>query len=314
MKNIEWLHAQMTQAGYKQSGTVTAVQQGSCSSVYRVPTTAVDLYFKVNHPHLRHEPILTQRLWQWGMPVPAVVAIDADNGYLLMEDGGQLMRPLVKQENSAARWMTAVSQYAQMQIDLIDKQAELLAIGVPDRRLAQLPTLYQSLLDDEKVLQIGQKDGLSHAEADRFEDLLPRFTDLCQQLDAFGIPETLHHDDLHDNNIFVRDGRFIFADWGEANIAHPFFSLLIVLRIAAYVLELEEDDPNLQQIITSYLTPWHPFGSPTELRHAFDLAQQIAPLNRALTWRTLLTTMTPTERLEEAEAVPGWIGEFLEGN
>jgi Ser/Thr protein kinase RdoA (MazF antagonist) len=30
------------------------------------------------------------------------------------------------------------------------------------------------------------------------------------------VDRTLQHDDLHDGNVFVRDGRYLFFDWGTA--------------------------------------------------------------------------------------------------
>ena len=52
--------------------------------------------------------------------------------------------------------------------------------------------------------------------------LAPRFAELCERLAGYGVPETLHHDDFHDANIFVCGDRYTFADWGESCVAHPF--------------------------------------------------------------------------------------------
>jgi hypothetical protein len=38
---------------------------------------------------------------------------------------------------------------------------------------------------------------------------------MCRQLSAVAIPETVQHDDLHDGQVFVRDGRYLFFDWGD---------------------------------------------------------------------------------------------------
>ena len=40
-------------------------------------------------------------------------------------------------------------------------------------------------------------------------ELVPEFAAKCDRLASFGIPETLQHDDFHDGNIFIRDGRYL---------------------------------------------------------------------------------------------------------
>ena len=60
--------------------------------------------------------------------------------------------------------------------------------------------------------------------------LRPEFADACDRLAAYGIPETVQHDDLHDGNVFVRDGRYLFLDWGDSCVSHPLHSLVVTLR------------------------------------------------------------------------------------
>ena len=44
---------------------------------------------------------------------------------------------------------------------------------------------------------------------------------------------TLDHGDLHAWNLFVRDGHVRILDWGDANVAHPLFSLSVEWEPAA---------------------------------------------------------------------------------
>ena len=60
--------------------------------------------------------------------------------------------------------------------------------------------------------------------------ILPEYAERCELLAAFGIPETIQHDDLHDGNVFVRDGRNLFFDWGDSCVSHPFHTLVVTLR------------------------------------------------------------------------------------
>lgn len=47
---------------------------------------------------------------------------------------------------------------------------------------------------------------------------------------GFGLPELLQHDDLHDAQVFVRAGRHLVLDWGDACVSHPFFTLSVTLE------------------------------------------------------------------------------------
>ena len=81
-----------------------------------------------------------------------------------------------------------------------------------------------------------------------------------------GVTGSLQHDDLHDANVFVADGRHRFFDWGDASVAHPFLSLLVPLRVAADALGVPNGDRVLLRLRDAYLEPWSAYGSPAELR------------------------------------------------
>ena len=310
-QQIEWIQKNTSDNGYKLQGEITITHKRPWSSVATVPTTTGNLFCKILQPELFYEAPLTEALFQWGFPVPEVVAADAENGWLLITDSGQSLRSLLQADGDSSRWHTAGTQYAQMQIALADRSTALLDLGVFDRRLSQLPHLYTNLLRDREALLIDQEPGLSSAEYNYLGKHTPEFGLLCQRLAAFGIPETLHHDDFHDNNIYVSGDQYTFADWGEACLAHPFFSMIIVLGIAAYTLKLDDDDPFLAALLDTYLTQWQAYGSMSSLKEAYVLAQAVGAVNRALTWHRMMRFMSPEERAEQAASMTGWLQEFL---
>ncbi len=73
--------------------------------------------------------------------------------------------------------------------------------------------------------------------------LAPRFRTLCDQLAAFGVPETIQHDDLHMANVYVEAGRFRVVDWGDTSISHPVASLVETFRVLEEFNGLSSDDP-----------------------------------------------------------------------
>jgi Ser/Thr protein kinase RdoA (MazF antagonist) len=93
-----------------------------------------------------------------------------------------------------------------------DRLPELIGLGVPDWRLAHLPGLLEKLLEETDSFRIDQPDGLTADEFHRVREVPGRFTQVCKDLAAYGIPETVNHGDLTDGNVLVRDGRIIFFD------------------------------------------------------------------------------------------------------
>jgi hypothetical protein len=157
----------------------------------------------------RFEATLTAALAsRWPDRVAEVV--DHGDDWLLTRDAGSR----IAEEDPL--WPELMRLYAELQRGEAAHVEAHLAAGVPDLRLARLPERYARLVeevDDERLR--------------RFE---PRFAELCAELAARGLPETIQHDDLHQFNVYVREGRLRILDWGDSSVGHPYFSLVATLR------------------------------------------------------------------------------------
>jgi hypothetical protein len=94
-------------------------------------------------------------------------------------------------------------------------------------------------------------------------------------------------------------------------VGHPFFTTVVMLRNAAYTLGLPAEAPELAAVRDSYLEPWQALAPRRALMEAFALAQRVGRFCRALTWHRGVVRLPEPSRAENAEAVPGWMGEFL---
>lgn len=65
-------------------------------------------------------------------------------------------------------------------------------------------------------------------EIDRLRAFAPRLPELSAELAAYGVAETVQHDDLHFANLYEKDGRLRVLDWGDTSISHPFASLYTI--------------------------------------------------------------------------------------
>jgi hypothetical protein len=307
-----WIRNEVIRLGMTLTGPIEQPHVRPWSTVLRAPTDDGLLYMKATAPVLAHETALTEALSRWRPDcMPEILAADLDRGWLLMRDSGVSLRSLLTTEGQIRRWSEILTIYAEMQIEMAERRSELLALGALDRRLSVLPSKFERLLTDVDALCLDHEDGLSADEYARLKALIPDYAQMCEQLARYAIPETLHHDDFHDGNIFVRDGRYTFADWGESCVAHPFFTLVVTLRSVAYSLNLLAGDPALDQLRDAYLEPWRRYASWDDLQSAFVLASRVGMVNRALTWYRVVSHLEEPYRSEQADAVPGWLHEFL---
>jgi len=308
-----WIESQLQALGLEMTGPIEQSHIRPWSTVLRFPTPARLLYFKATPAAFAQEAALTAALAQWcpEATVP-VLAADTQKGWLLLQDGGIPLRQILQADRDIRHWQRVLPVYAQMQKALAPRVADLLALGVPDRRLTRLPFLYRRLLEDTDILGVGQADGLSAEEYRRLQALTPQVENMCGELAACGVAETLQHDDLHDGNILVNQGRYLPFDWGDSCVSHPFFTLLVVRRSVERTLALPEGDPALMQLVDAYLGEWAEEFAPHDLRHACDLAQRLGMLSRALTWYGLIVRLEGQLSEDHRWAVSGWLQEFLQ--
>ena len=308
-----WIRAELGKLGTAIGGPLEQPHVRPWSTVLRIPTQEGAVFFKACADDQRHEPAVTQAMARWHPDaLPTIHAIDPERGWMLMADGGSVAREAIKAEGTTRHWERLLPRYAKLQIDLADRVEELLALGLPDRRLGTLPDRIEELLRDTEILLVDRPEGLTSAEYRRLLDIKPRLVDVCERLAACPIPESIHHGDFHDANVFLSDDRYVFFDWGDASAAHPFFSLRVVFVIVEWILGIEEGAPELDRLLDAYLAPWRRFAGGEDLLAAFDLASRLSPLCAALRWHGYVSGFDEADRAEYAGHVPGLLRDFLE--
>ncbi|NUS57233.1 MAG: phosphotransferase [Streptomycetaceae bacterium] len=266
--------------------------------------TAADGVFwaKANRGDTRYEAPLVRLL---GTLVPAHVvvplAIDAERGWTLSPDGGSTLRATRAGSFDRAAWERMLAEYAELQRSLEAHVPDLLAAGTPDQRPERVPEHLSALLADA-----GIRAALG-AELAAVEETLPTVTAVCDELAASGVRSTLQHDDLHDHNVLVRDGRYAFFDWGDSSVAYPFATLLVALRVAAAAATVEAGDPLLERLRDAYLEPWTAEFDRADLVRWARLAVTVTPVSRSLSYRRALVEADAAGLAEWGEGIHGWL-------
>lgn len=308
----QWIDYILDQQEIKRVGAIAQPRIRAWSTILQIPTHSGNLYFKAVIPDLAYEAALTQALFLWFPDcIPQILAIDQQRGWLLMTDGGIKLRDVLKTTDDIQYWESLLPSYAKLQQESAQSVDELLGMGVCDRRLAILPTQFQALLDDEDAIGLNHANGLTLDEYQQLQNCFDRVVCMCEQLATFGIPETLHHGDLHDGNIFILNDRYRFFDWGDSSISHPFFSLHNTYHSLKRDFNLNTDSVWFKRLKSSYLKAWIDDEPAEQLELAFDLAQQLAPIPAALRWLPVLSSMDAATRNRYAGAVPELMRELL---
>jgi Ser/Thr protein kinase RdoA (MazF antagonist) len=163
-------------------------------------------------------------------------------------------------------------------------------------------------LDDVEFLYLDQPDGLRRSDHAKLRDALARVSEACDRLVDGGIPQTLHHGDLHDGNVFVRlDGnstRYVIFDWGDSCVSHPFFTLRTTAACLQRTLGLSSDSGEWSQVRDAYLEPWTRFTPRAGVEQAAELAEKLAPIEGALRWYHTLRCVPPELRQDWREPIP----------
>jgi len=309
-----WIRSQAEHNSIHLTGEIEQPHIYHWSTVMRVPTNEGNLFFKATAPETIQEIGLSQKLAEWfPKDMLELIAVDNVRGWMLMRDGGDPLRASIRPTKDIKPWEPVIIRYAELQIGLAKHVDEMLALGIPDHRLAALPLLYSQLLADEESLIIGQEKGLTDDEFHQLQNLKPRFEYICAKLAALGIPESINHGDFHDGNVLMKDGRITFFDWGDADVTHPFVSLRTFFVSIEIALELDDYvfTPEMATLLDLYLEPFQKFASKGDLRKAYALSKPVASIVKTLAWHQSITRMDESLQEEYAWIVPEVLKEFL---
>jgi len=219
------------------------------------------------------------------------LAIDQERGWVLLPDGGAPVGERLSGEERAAAMVAAMPRYAELQIALIPHADELVARGVDDMRAARMPARFDQAVDAIRVrfgpeTPDSDREGLARIETER-----DNYAALCRELEQAPVPASLDHNDLHYENVIfgpsggAADARFY--DWGDAVVAHPFSSLLMIRFNAG------DDSARIEQLRDAYLEPFSDYGGRADLIATVELACRVGKVARALTWLRATTAIRP---------------------
>jgi Phosphotransferase enzyme family len=275
-------------ASAERTGPLEELHKRAWSAMLLVPTVKGAAYFKASAPALAHEAALTEALARWRPDCTVgLIAVEPDRGWMLMRDSGEALRSVLEREPALEQFEPLFVRYAGLQLELVERRDDVLALGVPDRRLPRMTELAEDLPVDLDLVR-----------------------DLVGTIESHGLPETLVHEEVHAGNVLVRNGEHVFIDWADSCVGHPIFGIVVALRSIADRFELEPGAPALDRLADAYLEPWTSIASRTSLRTLLPTAYRLGMLNRALSWNETVRGTEGELHDECAPFVSAWIDEF----
>ncbi len=279
-----WGDARLRALALFPRGEHQIVKCGSISVVWRQQTaTGQEVFFKLLPPLFAQEPPLTEWLSRrWPSNIPAVLGADRHQRWLLTR---AVEGVALSETDPVERWVAVIRTLARIQIDSIGRPAELLECGCPTRDLGALADELDLLLSETIPLCATRgaaiPDELVRAAHARRASVLADMAVLA----ASGVPATLVHGDFHAGNVIISadHASAVIIDWTDGARSHPFFDLLIFLRGRA----AKRLAPQREALVHAYLAEWSKAGagSAGALHEAFVVAQRLAPLYHAASYR-----------------------------
>ncbi|HUS17465.1 MAG TPA: aminoglycoside phosphotransferase family protein [Chloroflexia bacterium] len=272
------------------------------SSLLRGDTAQGAVYVKAcaTQPLFTNEATFTAGLAaRYPAWVPTPLAVEGERRWMLLDDfGGELLETA-----PPAAWVATVDAFATLQIESVGQVDALLAAGCLDRRLDRVIAALPALLADVQAYH----HALTDAELAAFAACLPELEAACAELAAGGVPQTLVHGDLHDNNIAIVDAQPLFFDWSDACIAHPFFDLTTLFFGEHFTAHPQERDA-LQD---RYLGHWTAYAPLADLRRMATLATRLGSLHQVISYISIVRNLEPAARWENSGGIDEFVRQIL---
>jgi hypothetical protein len=279
-----WLREILRDRQIALTGPLELVHSRPWSTVFRAPAGDSALFLKVCAATQAQEPRVIELVARESPDlVPGFIARHPSEPWVILRDGGTRLRRAVPGAAQLAVWRALLPRYARFQRSLLGREAELLATGLMDRRLDRIAGLLERVLDDDRWAPRESRD--------RVRALLPAIERHCAELAGIGIGPSLDHDDLHDHNVLIHDGRPSIIDWGDASLTHPFLALAVTERFAALAAGVAPDAPAIRALREAYLEPWTGQVPDDRLRRAAEIGSALGVVTGGLTWYEVITRL-----------------------
>jgi hypothetical protein len=251
------------------------------SALWRIPTTEGRVWLKAVPDFFAHEGAVIDWI---GAPV-APRLIDFDTGRALLVD---IEGPTNHEVRDPGALSPMVELLTGLQRRALDRLPELMALGVPDRRLSTVVDRAAAVLE-----QWGSS--IEPAERRSLEAVMAGLPARVAAIADCGVPETLVHGDFHAGNVAGRPGGYVILDWGDSFVGHPLLDEL------AFVERLP---PTVQVTARGwFVDAWRRAVPGSQPARAIELLEPLVALEAAAMYARFCAAIEPDEQVYHASDV-----------
>ncbi len=286
-----WMTARMTALGRPATTPPRVVYLWGISIVLRAESAAGAMYLKASAPIFRHEAAVTAALAE-ATPglVTRVAAVEPEEGWLLMDDHGQVHLGDAEQE----RWVLGLEAHATIQQAWTARTGDLTRAGAAIRPISELADALPRFADRDSLAS-----QLSAADRRAWGSAMPGFVAACRRLDELGPAQTLVHGDFHPWNVADEPAGPRVFDWTDAAVSHPFTDLAVYVTRA-------RDVALRRAMRDSYLARWAGLLEPDPLAEAGELSIVVGTLYQVDSYLRILESLAPDDLWDLATAAGSW--------
>lgn len=295
----QWMVTTLATLGRAVRGPVEQVRVAELSCVLRVATDRGEVYFKATAQlplFVNEGPVMATLSGLFPDDVPAPLAVDERRRWMLLPDLGPQIgwrAPIEVREE-------VLRAFGRLQVRSAGSVDRLLAAGCVDRRLpwlARQATEWPATVDLSRWLSGEETAELSAACA--------ALAVTCAELADLPVPYALGHGDMHLGNVAGSNGGYLFFDWSDACVIHPFLDLITIF--------FDDDGTARQRLRDSYLSEWAAVAPSEQLLAAWQLAQPLAALNQAISYVSIATHVElGTDRDGMFEETGSWLHRLVD--
>ncbi|WP_153916326.1 phosphotransferase [Shewanella sp. TC10] len=309
-----WTEVELNKLNIRLIGELQQVKGWALGHVFRQSTHSGDVFFKATAllPMFSNEASLCATLFElFPQSCAEVIAFDANKQWMLTNSFGEAFVDTVPLSD----WAKPFAAFAGLQIESVKHIKHLESAGCIRREIVNLTQQLSDIFQDNSVTsRLPQDLDLS---PENLRQVLSHLDDDIAALSAYQLPNTLVHSDLHIENIAPfnpatskvehdvnnKHEHFIFFDWSDACISHPFIDGTYLFRMSSC--------PEKHKVIDAYLSRWNKFASKDELSQAWQLAEGICYAHQAVSYAGMLHILSKEESPELVTAFENAFRRFL---
>jgi hypothetical protein len=293
-----WMIAASAAAGRRLTSEPTPFYLRGISALLRGETADGALFLKAVFPPFHAEPVVTRLLSErFPTSVPRVLAIEANEGWLLVED---LAAPWVGGLPAGQRVVglaAGARALVELQRSVADDLGPFVRAGCPLRPLTGVPALLDAALGPEGMAIVDE-----HVSAERRERAVAATRRAVERVAGLGFPTSVAHGDFHAGNAALIGDRVVIIDWSDAAIGNPLVDLVTWLSWS-------KDEPEQQQVATeAWIEAWADRTDPTAVRDALDEILIVGAAYQIVSYDGIIRALEPATRYTMSDGVSEYLG------